>query len=49
MYNVFNMGMGMAFVVSQANADAALASLAASGETPFVAGAVCEGNGEALL
>ena len=33
MYNTFNMGVGMAFVVNATDADAALACLAENGES----------------
>jgi len=41
MYRVFNCGIGMAIIVSPANADQVLASLQSSGESAFIIGEVC--------
>jgi phosphoribosylformylglycinamidine cyclo-ligase len=44
MYRTFNCGIGMIVVVAPADADAALAALAASGETATVIGSVGRGS-----
>ena len=46
MHRVFNCGIGMAVIVSAANADAAVAQLQAAGETVFRIGAIRERQGE---
>ena len=49
MYNTFNMGVGMTAIVPKAQADAALASLHASGVAAYVLGEVVEGEGGVTL
>jgi phosphoribosylformylglycinamidine cyclo-ligase len=44
MYRTFNCGIGMCVVVAPGDADAALASLAAGGETVSVIGRVASGS-----
>jgi phosphoribosylformylglycinamidine cyclo-ligase len=44
MYRTFNCGIGMCVVVAAADADAAVASLEASGETVAVIGRVASGS-----
>ncbi|WP_194713835.1 phosphoribosylformylglycinamidine cyclo-ligase [Noviherbaspirillum soli] len=46
MHRVFNCGIGMAVIVSAANADAAMAQLKAAGETVFRIGEIRERQGE---
>ena len=46
MHRVFNCGIGMAVIVSAANADAAVAQLQAAGETVFRIGAIRERQGD---
>lgn len=45
MYQVFNMGIGMAIIVTKENAQQAIAHLKAIGETPYMIGHVAEGEG----
>ncbi len=42
MFNTFNMGVGMSFVVSKCQADKALEVLKAQGEDAYIVGEVCE-------
>ncbi|MCL2838017.1 MAG: phosphoribosylformylglycinamidine cyclo-ligase [Oscillospiraceae bacterium] len=44
MYNTFNMGLGMMFAVAKGDADLAVATLAATGETAYVVGEVVAGD-----
>ena len=44
MYNTFNMGIGMAVIVSKEEAEKALQILKQAGETAYVIGKVVEGN-----
>jgi phosphoribosylformylglycinamidine cyclo-ligase len=46
MHRVFNCGIGMAVIVSAANADAAMAQLKAAGETVFRIGEIRERQGD---
>lgn len=46
MYNTFNMGIGMAIIVSKAEKEKALQILKEAGETAYVIGKVIEGNKE---
>ncbi len=46
MYNTFNMGIGMAIIVSKAEQEKALEILKEAGETAYVIGEVVEGNKE---
>lgn len=46
MYNTFNMGIGMAIIVSKAELEIALEILKEAGETAYVIGEVVEGNKE---
>lgn len=48
-YNTFNMGVGMVVCVEEKDANAALASLTASGEKAFVLGKTVQGKGVTLL
>ncbi len=49
MFNTFNMGVGMAVVVSADGADAALRALAAAGEEAYVMGEITKGEEGVLL
>ena len=44
MYNTYNMGIGMIVAVDKENADKAVATLAAAGETAYIIGEVVEGE-----
>ena len=44
MYRVFNMGIGMVVILAPDAVDAALASLNASGESPYLIGEVVAGE-----
>ncbi|MCD8124794.1 MAG: phosphoribosylformylglycinamidine cyclo-ligase [Lachnospiraceae bacterium] len=44
MYNTFNMGLGMVFAVSPAQADAAVQAVEAAGEKAYIVGSVSEGE-----
>ena len=44
MYNTFNMGLGMVFAVAKGDADSAVATLAAAGETAYIVGEVVAGD-----
>ncbi|AWB43391.1 phosphoribosylformylglycinamidine cyclo-ligase [Paenibacillus sp. CAA11] len=46
MFTTFNMGIGLVIIVSEGQAEAALTSLRASGETPYVIGKVTPGSCE---
>ena len=46
MYNTFNMGIGMAIIVSKKELEKALQILKEAGETVYVIGEVIEGNKE---
>ena len=46
MYNTFNMGIGMAIIVSKEEKERALQILKEAGETAYVIGEVVEGNKE---
>lgn len=46
MYNTFNMGIGMAIIVSKEEQEKALELLSEAGETAYVIGGVVEGNKE---
>ena len=48
MFNTFNMGVGMCVVVPQAEADAAVRSLEASGVHAYALGEVVPGEGVAI-
>lgn len=45
MYNVFNMGIGFVIIVAEDEVEAAMASVRASGEQPYVIGRVATGSG----
>ena len=49
MYNTFNMGIGMAVVVPETEADAALEQLRSTGETAFQIGRVEAGDEGVVL
>ena len=49
MFNTFNMGVGMALIVSAETADAALRSLAESGEDAYVIGEIIKGEEKLCL
>ena len=49
MFNTFNMGVGMAIIVSKDEADAALSSLRASGENAYVLGEIVAGDSGVVL
>ncbi len=49
MFNTFNMGIGMSMVVAKEDADKAIATLKASGETPYVLGELVEGDDGVIL
>ncbi len=49
MYNTFNMGVGLVLAVPEAQADAALISLKASGDTAWVIGSVTTGEDGVVL
>ena len=49
MFNTFNMGVGMSVIVAPEDADAALASLKASGEDAYVIGTVVASDEKILL
>ena len=44
MYNTFNMGLGMVMAVAKEDADKALASIQAAGETGYIIGTCCAGD-----
>lgn len=49
MYNTFNMGLGMVMAVAKEDADKALASIRAAGETGYIIGACCAGDKGVIL
>ena len=49
MFNTFNMGVGMVAIVPKAQADVALAALAAAGEAAYLLGEVVPGSKEVLF
>ena len=46
MYNTFNMGIGMAIIISKNDKEKALQILQEAGETAYVIGEVTQGNKE---
>lgn len=44
MFNTFNMGVGMACVVSAEDADKSIAAIKAMGENAFVLGEIADGD-----
>lgn len=44
MYNTFNMGIGMMFIVNEADADKAVSLVNASGQTGYIVGEITEGE-----
>ena len=44
MYNTYNMGLGMIVAVDPADVDKTLEAIKAAGETPYVVGAVMDGE-----
>ena len=49
MYNTYNMGVGMAMIVSSETADAAIAALAAEGCNAYVIGEIVSGEEPVVL
>ena len=49
MFNTFNMGVGMAVIVSASSADKALAALREAGEAPYVIGEIIESEDKICL
>ena len=49
MFSTFNMGIGMVFAVDPADAEKVAASLADSGEKPFIIGSVISGEGVHII
>ena len=49
MFNTFNMGVGMACVVSAEDADKAIEAIKAAGENAFVLGEIIEGDKEVII
>lgn len=49
MYNIFNMGIGMAIVVAESDVEKALQILEAAGENPYRIGRIVEGEGVKVL
>ena len=49
MYNTYNMGVGMAMIVSSETADAAVAALAAEGCNAYVIGEIVSGEEPVVL
>ena len=49
MYNVFNMGIGFAIIVSANDVDLAVATLKEAGETPYIIGHIEAGEGVEVL
>ena len=49
MYNTYNMGVGMALIVSRETVDAAVAALAAEGCEPYVIGEIVAGEEKIIL
>ncbi|OIP62304.1 MAG: phosphoribosylformylglycinamidine cyclo-ligase [Nitrospirae bacterium CG_4_9_14_3_um_filter_53_35] len=49
MFRTFNMGIGMALVVSSGDTGEVLKRLRRSGETAWIIGEICEGNREVIL
>jgi len=45
MYNIFNMGIGFAIIVSADDAELAVATLVEAGETPYIIGRIETGDG----
>jgi len=45
MYNVFNMGIGMAIIIAKDELDKALATLKDAGEAPYIIGYIAKGEG----
>ena len=49
MYNTYNMGVGMALIVSPATVDAAVEALAKEGINAYVIGEIIDGNESIIL
>jgi phosphoribosylformylglycinamidine cyclo-ligase len=49
MFNIFNMGIGMVIALPEADAEKAIAILAAEGEKASVIGKVIEGEGVTII